>query len=281
VRLGDEILKRVTDAYRRIRNTFRFLLSNLYDFDPARDRVADEDLLELDRWAMHRLQVVVSQASKAYEVYEFHRVYQSVHNFCAVDLSAFYLNVLKDRLYASAPASKERRSAQTVLYALCSTLARLLAPILSHTAEEVWQFLPGEKAESILLADFPTPEERYLDDSLADRWERIREVREQAYRVLEEARQTGRIGQPLEAQVALRCPPDLYEALKSYADQLSSVLIVSAATLEPSTDERLEVEVRPAEGTKCERCWLVLPTVGQNPEHPQLCHRCVDVLATG
>ncbi|MCC6442515.1 MAG: isoleucine--tRNA ligase [Armatimonadetes bacterium] len=276
VRLGDEIIKRVTDAYRRLRNTFRFLLSNLYDFNPSQDRVAAEDLMELDRWAMLRLQQVIEQAAAAYEGYEFHRVYHTVHNFCAVDLSAFYLNVLKDRLYASAPASRERRSAQTVLFDLCSALARLLAPVISHTAEEVWRYLPGERTESVFLADFPQPDARFQDEALAALWERIREARDEAYRVLEEARQSGQIAQSLEAAVTLACPPDLYELLEPYASQLSEVLIVSGANLVPAPT--LEVTVTPAPGTKCERCWLVLPTVGQSREHPGLCQRCADVV---
>ncbi|MDI6828510.1 MAG: isoleucine--tRNA ligase [Armatimonadota bacterium] len=278
VRLGREILKRVSDEYRRIRNTFRFLLANLYDFNPASDRVADSELLEIDRWALHRLQELINDATVAYESYEFHHVYHAVRNFAAVDLSAFYLDVLKDRLYASAPKSIERRSAQTAFYAILSALVRMIAPILSHTAEEVWKFIPGEKEISVHLSDFPIVEERYIDENLARRWDKLLEIRERVFKAIEEARTSGVIVKPLEAAVTLAAPAELYEFLIDYKNQLPTIFIVSQVKLEQSKTKNLEIKIEPALGKKCERCWLIAPDVGKHPIHPTLCSRCVEVV---
>jgi len=280
LRLGKEILKRVSDAYRRIRNTFRFLLANLYDFDPSSDGISHEEMLEIDRWALHQLQMLVREVTAGYESYEFHRVYRSVSNFCAVELSSFYLDVLKDRLYVSAPKSLLRRSAQTAFWELLSAMVRMMAPILSHTAEEVWGCMPRVQEEaSVQLADFPTVDSTYVDRELAERWDRLLQVREEVYKALEDARTTGVISQPREAAVVLRAPPSLYDFLSAYSDQLASLFIVSQARLERAGEAAsLEISVEPAEGTKCERCWLVLPTVGQSALHPSLCARCAEVV---
>jgi isoleucyl-tRNA synthetase len=281
VRLGDEILKRVTDAYRRVRNTFRYLLSNLYDFDPARDAVPLGEMQEIDRWALHRLAELLDRARDGYESYEFHRAYRAAVDFCAVDLSAFYLDVLKDRLYTSAPDARARRAAQTVLWKLADSLARLLAPVLSHTCEEVWGFLPGNgRAESVHLADFPVPDEAWRDPELAVRWAELLQVRDEVNRALEEAKAAGVVEKPLAARVTLIAPHELYERLAAYRDQLAGLFIVSQAELVPgAAGAPLAVSVAPAEGERCDRCWLVLPTVGQNAGHPTLCHRCVEAIA--
>ncbi len=279
VRLGNSILTQVTEAYRRIRNTFRFLVANLYDFTPD-DAVVYYDMPELDRWALHRLQTLVRDAAEGYERYEFHRVYHTVNNFCANDLSAFYLDVIKDRLYASAPASPERRSGQTALMELLTVMDRLIAPILSYTAEDIWRYVPGDdKAISVQLADFPQANSVYIDEELAARWDRILDVRREVYKALEEARANGVITKPLDAMVTLTAPPNLYVFLKPYEDQLASLLIISQARLvESDRISGLQVSVEPAPGIKCERCWLVLPTVGDHPVHPSLCARCADVV---
>jgi isoleucyl-tRNA synthetase len=275
VRLGDEILKRVTDAYRRVRNTFRFLLGNLKDFDPPRDAVAYEDLPEIDRFALHRLAEVLDRARDGYEAYEFHRVYRTVVDFCAVDRSAFYLDVLKDRLYTSAPAAAGRRAAQTVIWLLAEHLARLLAPILSHTCEEVWRFLPAyPRAESVQLADFPVPPAEWRDAGLAERWDLLLRAREEVNKALEEAKANGVVEKPLVARVTLAAPPDLHARLEPYRDQLAGLFLVSQAELANGAGA-LSVQVSRAEGDRCERCWLVLPTVGQDAAHPTLCDRCV------
>jgi isoleucyl-tRNA synthetase len=280
VRIGQEILKRVTDAYRRLRNTFRFLLGNLYDFDPAKDAVAKDDMLEIDRWIMHRLQEVTTEVNSAYERNEFHKVYHTTHNFAAVDLSALYLDIIKDRLYASAPNELKRRSAQTALYEILSVMVRLLAPVLVHTADEVWKFSPGsDKAESVHLETFPTAKQGYLDSDLAARWQRIFELRNEVYQAIEQARQSGVIGKPLESRVTIKAPGELHDFLQPYVDELPAVLIVSQVQLERAADgQELSIEVRPPVGEKCQRCWLISETVGANKEHEMLCSRCTEAV---
>ncbi len=277
VRIGDEMLTRVTDAYRRIRNTFRFILGNLFDFNPQTDSVPYAQMLELDRFALHRLQQVVRHTRNAYESYQFHKVYHAVHEYCAVDLSGFYLDVLKDRMYISPPKSLERRSAQTALHAILGTLVRLMAPILVHTCEEAWQELRDtDKTQSVHLTDFPSVDESLEDPELERNWTRILELRNRVLSALERARQNGVIGKPLESKIRLLVPKELHEFLQPYADYLASVFIVSQVELREGDAE--EIEVLPPTGAKCERCWLVLESVGRHSEHPTLCGRCVEAL---
>lgn len=280
IRVGQEILTRVTDAYRRLRNTFRFLIGNLYDFDPAKDAVSKDDMLEMDRWIMHRLQEVTRDVTAAYDSYEFHKVYHTAHNFAAVDLSSLYLDIIKDRLYASSSNELKRRSAQTALYEILSTMVRFLAPVLVHTSDEVWKYMPGErKAVSVHLADFPAVREEFLDAELAAKWQRLLEVRDEVYKAIEQARQVGTIGKPLESRVTVRASGELYGFLNGYIKDLPAVFIVSQVVLEESPEgQPLSVEVAPPEGEKCGRCWLVLETVGTEPEHPTLCARCASVV---
>ena len=280
VRLGEEILTRIRDAYRRIRNTYRFLLANLYDFDPPADSVPYAEMTEIDRWALHQLQMLVRDVTAGYEAYEFHKVFHAVHDFASVQLSAFYLDVLKDRLYASVPKSVERRSAQTAMYEILRAIVLIMTPILSYTAEEVWGYVPGtDKALSPQLADFPKVNKAFVDADLNNRWKRILEVREEVNQALEQARQTEVIGKPLEAGVTLIAPPNLHDFLLPYADQLASIFIVSQVKLEKGEEGKpLKVSVGPAEGERCERCWLVLPTVGRHAVHPSLCARCTEVV---
>ncbi len=274
---GDNSLKQVSETYRRIRNTFRFLINNLYDFNPATDSVTESEMLELDRWMLNQMRRLVQNVTAAYDVYEFHKVYVAVHTFCAVELSAFYLDVIKDRLYASKADSLERRSAQTLLHTLAETLARLLAPILVHTADEAWDYLKTEnKAESVHLADFPAQEA--LDEALLSRWEGFLALREAVKKALEEARQAGQIGNPLESCVEVSAEEDTLALLGSFGASLSTLLLVSQVVLKESSDG-LKVEVRPADGVKCARCWLVRTDTGTNPEHPQLCARCTQAIA--
>lgn len=287
VRLSDEILKYVADAYRQIRNTLRFIIGNLADFNPATDAVPYEQLHELDRWMLARLQEYVRYALQAYESFEYHRFYHETRRFCNVDLSAFYLDVLKDRLYASAPDDPARRSAQTVLLELASVLTRLLAPILVHTAEEVWQRLPlPNKPASVHLAEFPTVREEWLDKSLLERWERILEVREVVNRAVESAKNEKRIPNPQSAKVVVHAPGGLYALLSQYPtpptpdNLLARVFGVSQAEVVPASDEAIQVVVEPAPGSKCARCWLVLPEVGTRSDYPDLCERCAQVVAT-
>jgi isoleucyl-tRNA synthetase len=285
VRLSNEILKFVADAYRQIRNTLRFILGNLADFDPTRDRVPYEQLPELDRWMLARLQEYLRYCLNAYDRFEYHLFYHETRRFCNVELSAFYLDVLKDRLYASAPTDPTRRAAQTVLYELATTLTRLLAPILVHTMEEVWQQLPApDKPVSVHLADLPTVREEWLDKSLLERWERILELREEVHRAVEAAKNEKRIPNPQSARVRLFVGGELYTLLTAYPTDptpdnlLARVFGVSQAEVHPS-ESGLHIEVDSAPGTKCARCWLVLPDVGTHPDYPDLCARCIRVVS--
>ncbi len=280
VRIGDEMMSRVTETYRRIRNTFRFMLGNLGDFDPAKDTVAYENILEIDRYMLSRLEDLVTQVTWYYDSYEFHKVYRAVHNFCTIDLSSFYLDILKDRLYASKVDCHERRSAQSVLQEVTSTLVRLIAPILAHTAEEVWGYIPGEKkAESVFLAPFPSVIEKWIDADANARWAKILEVREKVMMALEEAKQQGHIKKPLSAKIKLTVSPDIFDVLKPYACDLPSVFIVSQVEMCPGEMGETTAEVVDPDGEKCERCWLVQESVGKSQEHPALCERCLDAIS--
>src|SRR5574341_1477833 len=210
VRISPEILTHLAEAYRRIRNTSRYLLGNLFDFDPEKDGVADPQLLEIDRWALHRLQMLVQRVGKAYDDFEFHIVFHSIHNFCAVDMSAFYLDILKDRLYTAKAASIERRSGQTVMHKVLSALVRLMAPVLSFTADEVWGYMQeSAKEKSVFFAEFPKPEEKYIDSKLEARWEKLLAARGEAAKVLEALRRDKKIGHSLDAGVTLYAEPGL------------------------------------------------------------------------
>jgi isoleucyl-tRNA synthetase len=288
MRISEEILQRLVEAYRRLRNTARFLLGNLYDFDPDRDRVASADLVELDRWALHRAAELIARCREAYERYEFHVVYHGLNNFCAVDLSALYLDVTKDRVYCSAAASRERRSAQTVQWSILDALTRLMAPVLPFTAEEIWRAAPGfaGKSESVFLAGLPEAPEGARDDVLAERWETILDMRGAVTKALEEARKRGTIGHPLEARVRLAASDGLGRLLGEIRDQLPALLIVSqveiAADLAGAAPSAslpgLRVEVTPARGGKCARCWNYREDLGAQPDHPEICARCAGVV---
>ncbi len=279
IKISDEILKRLADAYFRIRNTYRFLLGNLYDFDPKKDRVPYSDLYEIDRWALHQLAKLIRRVREAYERFEFHIVYHSVQNFCAVEMSSTYFDILKDRLYTFSSQSNGRRSAQTALYEILKALTTLMAPILSFTAEEVWQFLPGEegKAESVHLAEFPEARDEHLDEKLNERWERIWEVRGLVMKALEQARKEKQVGLSLDAQVHLHLPPKEYQFFRPYEKDLRSIFLVSSVSLH--LDEKgTRIKVLRADGKKCERCWNYDVSVGHDSQHPTVCGRCVEAL---
>ena len=289
IRLSNEILERLTDAYRRIRNTCRYLLGNLYDFDPSRDRVPYEEMDELDRWALHRLQETSRKLLRAYDQYEFHAVYHGLHNFCVLDLSSFYLDILKDRLYVSPPRSMPRRSAQTAMHEILETLVRLMAPVLSFTADEIWAHMPpSDRAPSVHADLFVPVKEAYLDPGLAERWEIVARVRREVTRALESARKEKRIGHSLDAEVTLGVSEGLEAGLSPFADRLRSLFIVSATRLVPLEQvdeslaseelEGLRVRVEPTEAPKCERCWIHEPTVGRDEDHPGICRRCAGAL---
>jgi len=281
IRISQEILTQLAEAYRKIRNTCRFLLSNLYDFSPSDGPVREEDLWEIDRWALHRLHLLNEKIQRAYGEAEFHMIFHALNNFCAVDLSAFYLDILKDRLYASAAKSPARRAAQSVLLETLTTLVRLMAPILSFTAEEVWSYIPADlrPAESVHLTEFPPVKEVYPD--LAEPWARLIAVREEAARVLEQMRKEKKIGNSLEAQVTLRAGAALFQLLEARRDFLPSLLLVSQVDLSRSDalpQNDLKVEAGPARGMKCDRCWIYREDVGGDPSHPTLCRRCLEAV---
>jgi len=277
---SDEILKRMADSYRRIRNTARFLLSNLADFDPAVDRVAVDELVDLDRWAVQRTAQLQGVILDAYESYAFHRVYQELHNFCVVDMGGFYLDILKDRLYTTGANSHARRSAQTAMYYISESMVRWLAPILSFTAEEVWSELPGERPASVFLAEF-------ADVSVAANceldWSALIRVRETVAKALEDLRTTGGIGSALEASVTVYADDDLRSTLDALGEELRFVFITSAAEVQPLSDapdnaatvEGFRVLVTASEHAKCIRCWHRRADVGNHAEHPEICGRCV------
>jgi isoleucyl-tRNA synthetase len=291
IRISEEILQRLSEAYRRIRNTCRFLLGNLSDFDPEQHRVEVASMESLDRWALHRLQQLVKKVVQAYERFEFHKIYHATHNFCVVDLSAFYLDVLKDRLYVSAAASEQRRSAQTALFEIAVTLVRLMAPILTFTAEEVWEHLPAfpGKSESVHLEQLPESVDAYEDETRQEHWERILEIRTEVNRALELARKKKEVGHSLDAEVTLGVDEPLLKLLRGQEEMLRRVFIVSRVRLAEngsldSGTEAVEIpgmriQITPASAEKCARCWVHDETVGTQADKPEICDRCVRELA--
>jgi isoleucyl-tRNA synthetase len=290
VRLSEAMMQQLAEAYRKIRNTFRFALSNLFDFDPARDSVPDSELLEMDAWMLRRTGAVVRECREWYDNFDFHRIYHRLHDFCSVDLSAFYFDVLKDRLYTFAPNSRGRRSAQTAAYRIASALLRLIAPTLVFTSEEVWKHLPhlAGDAESIHMALFPAAEgfEQALDADHAGNWDRLLAVREEVLKALEPLRAAKTISANLEARVTLVASGELAALLQTYRAYLPALFIVSQVELQIGTGnggastgiEGLEVRAERAHGKKCERCWNYSIHVGENADYPTLCERCVAAL---
>ena len=288
--VSGEILKRVSDAYRRMRNTQRFLLGNLHGFDPDRHQVLDERMVALDRWALERARSLQDEVVKAYERYEFHHIYHKVHNFCVVDMGGFYLDVLKDRLYTTPAMGVPRRSAQTAMYHIAEAMVRWLAPILSFTAEEIWQELPGERGDSVLLSTWHEIPEPDRDGAGVD-WREILQVRQWVTGRLEEARAKGEIGSSLDADVVIACTDPLAAKLNRLGDELRFVLITSSASVRPpseflppkfpnidsiaATSDSPQFYISSSSHSKCARCWHRRPDVGSDHQHPELCSRCV------
>ena len=291
VRLSKDIVKQLAEVYRKIRNTFRFLLGNLDNFNPNTDKVAYKELTELDRWALHRLEEVRQKVTNAYENYEFHILYHTIHNFCTVDLSSFYLDVLKDTMYAEKENNVARRSAQTAIYEILTTLVKMVSPVLSFTAEEVWQYMPKEDGmeESVMLADWPQGHADHVDEELSARWATMLDLRSEMTKALEGARRDKAIGHSLDASITVYADGDAYQALTGFGSSLASLLIVSEAHVVEGRDNApanavtvedgaLSIVVTPSELEKCERCWIHRDTVGQDAEHPTLCARCAEVV---
>ncbi|HBR99057.1 MAG TPA: isoleucine--tRNA ligase [Gammaproteobacteria bacterium] len=288
--VSDEILKRMSDSYRRIRNTARFLLANLNGFDPAKDRLAPTNMLALDRWAVDRTRLLQEEIQSAYLDYNFHVIYQRVHNFCAVDLGSYYLDIVKDRQYTTQAESQARRSAQTAMYHIAEAMVRWIAPILSFTAEEIWQHLPGERSQSVFLETWYTELTTLGDDTILsrDQWAYVVNTRIAVSKCLEGLRTDGAIGSSLDAEITLYCDASLHTILSKFEDELRFVLITSAATVLPLTDKSdtaTQAEVEGAElwldakastHEKCSRCWHRSADVGTDPTHPELCGRCLE-----
>ncbi len=275
VRVSDEILLRVVDAYRKFRNTLRYALGNVNDFDPAKDRVANEDLMEIDRWAIGSLDVVIDKVEAGYNSFDFQSVYRTLYDFVTVTLSARYFDIIKDRLYIAAPNSAERRSAQTAVYTIADSLSRLLAPILAFTADEAFENLPGKRPDSVHLAEFP--EKSGVDASeLLVRWERLYAIRDDVLKKLEEARTEKIIGSGLQAKVILRVDKETMKFLLPYYEQLRYLFIVSQ--VEVHEEDAFSVTIENADGEKCERCWNFSVRVGEFEDFPTVCERCHEAL---
>jgi isoleucyl-tRNA synthetase len=293
IRIFDELLDRLGEAYRKIRNTCRFMLGNLSNqqdpdrprFDPEKDSVTYEDMLEIDRWAVARKEQLVKKCLKHYEDYQFHQVYSAMYYFCTVEMSAFYLDILKDRLYTHATHSLSRRSAQSALWELLDAFTRLVAPILSFTSEEVYNAMyedrpPEARADSVHVLLFPESKSLRDEEHLLEEWEKLRNIRESVLKALEEVRQQGTIGNSLEAKVRIRASAPTAALLRRHEADLRYIFIVSQVSIEegPAEKEGLKIEVLRADGSKCERCWNYSVEVGKNALYTTLCERCVPVI---
>ena len=291
--VSDEILKRMSDSYRRIRNTVRFLLANMTGFDPATDLVDNKDMLALDQWAVARAHALQAEVQQAYLDYNFHLIYQRVHNFCAVDLGSYYLDVVKDRQYTTQSDSLARRSAQTAMYHICEAMVRWMTPILSFTCEEIWQHMPGKRGESVFFETWYENLTPLADDALLkdDEWQTVVDARIAVSKQLEALRKSGDIGSSLDAEVVLYADEKLHNILNRIGDELRFVMITSAATVAPLTEKtenavaseleghELYIEAVKSPHAKCSRCWHHRDDVGRDPAHPELCGRCVENVA--
>lgn len=283
VSISDEIMKRTADAYRRIRNTARFLLANLCDFHPSQNSIEANELLELDKWAIKRCQILQQDIVTAYENYQFHVIYQKIHNFCAIDMGSFYLDLIKDRQYTTVKDSKARRSCQTAMYHIVKALTLWLAPILSFTAEEIWRYIPGFSGDTVFIQEWYNAWP-IIDNVDMDYWEQLHLIRDEVNKALEETRQKGEIGSPLAAEVALYADEKLMPKLTRLGEELRFLLITSEATIKPiteapigaiATEYGLSIQVHASTYEKCARCWHRRPDIGQSKDHPELCLRCV------
>ena len=291
MRVSDEILERTSDGYRRLRNTARFLLSSLNDFDPAKDLVATNDLLALDRWVIDRAFLLQEEVKAAYDTYQFQHIYQKVHHFCVLDLGGFYLDIIKDRQYTAKSDGLARRSAQTAMYHVIEALTRWLAPIISYTADEIWQYIPGNRSESVFLETWYEGLVKLDENTLMNRefWQKVMSVRTAVSKELEKSRGKGDIGSSLNAEVELYCNDELYEALNQLSGELHFIFITSNASVmadQFAPDDALQTELEGvklkvivSEHKKCVRCWHHRYDVGEHLEHPELCVRCVENVA--
>ena len=284
VSLSKDILKQITEVYRKMRNTARYILGNTSDFDPDKDMVSYNELQEIDKYALLKLNDLVRKCTESYDKYDFHEAYQAINVFCVTDMSSFYLDIIKDRLYTAKANSKERRAAQTTMYIILDSLVRMLAPLTSFTAEEIWKYMnksKNEKVESVMLTTYPEVNSQYENEELRAKWEKIVKIKEIVSKKLEEARAEKIIGHSLNAKVTLFAEGDLYKFIKENKELLQTVFIISNLEVEEnqrSNEEKLGVKIEQAEGEKCERCWMYSTTVGEDKENPTICHRCSEAL---
>jgi isoleucyl-tRNA synthetase len=278
IKISKEMIDRIVETYRRIRNTFRFLHANLHDdFDPAQHAVPYSQFSPLDRWILSRLQALIARVREAYETYAFHTIYHSIHNFCAIELSALYLDIIKDRMYVEKEDAVRRRASQNVVFEILTTLLRLAAPILSFTTEEMWSYLkPFVKEESVLLSPMPAVNTACVDEKLEREWDRIWEIREAVNKKIEEKRVEKVIGHPLDAKVRLEVSPDDHELISKLGDEFKDLLIVSQ--VEITAGDGLGITVLRADGEKCQRCWQYSTDIQTIGQFPNLCERCRDTL---
>ena len=288
MRISDDILKQLSEAYRKIRNTARYIIGNINDFDPQKDMSPDSDLTELDKWAMMKLEKLVERVTSAYEEYEFHIVYHAIHNFCIVDMSNFYLDIIKDRLYTEKSDGKSRRAAQTVMYNILDALTRMIAPVLCYTAEEIWQFMPHkaqDKKEFVLINDMPEVTSKYFDAEFEERWNKIRAISADVSKALELARGNKSIGKSLDASVTIYADEDTRKFIESFEDAAALFIVsevhlhdIKAAGDAIKGETGIAISVTASENEKCERCWIHSDTVGEDSTHPTLCSRCTGVI---
>lgn len=280
IRISPDILKQLSEAYRKIRNTARYILGNLNGFNPDENMVSLDELMPIDKWALAKLNILIDKVKEAYDKYEFHIVYHAIHNFCVVDMSNFYLDVLKDRLYTEKADSKARRAAQTSIYIILNAMTRMIAPILAYTSDEIWKYMPhssNEKAEHVIYNEMPEKVDISIDDDFMAFWDEIHELRDDVKKSLETFIKDKTIKSSLEAKVTLGASGDKLAFLKKAENELATAFIVSEVEIVDNSSE-LEIRIDKAEGEKCERCWVISKTVGENSEHPTLCSRCCENL---
>ena len=294
IRISKDILKQLSDSYKKIRNTARFILGNIANgegFDPDKDSVSDDELMEIDKWALARLDTLIDKVNIGYDKFDFHIVFHAIHNFCVIDMSNFYLDIIKDRLYCTGENSVERRAAQTAMYRILSGVARLIAPIMSFTAEEIWNYMPhssSDDKESIYLNDMPVKSGIKLTPEFESKWNLIYDLRQAVNKALEIKRNDKVIGKSLEADIKLYCDSTNYDQIKNFVDELAEIFIVSRVEVfaegmgefdsQTLGTQEISVTVDKASGEKCERCWVYSDTVGKDSEHHTLCARCASVV---
>ncbi len=280
IRISPDILKQLSEAYRKIRNTARYILGNLSDFNPDTDMVDVNDFMSIDKWAVAKLNNLIDKVKEAYDKYEFHIVYHAIHNFCVVDMSNFYLDVLKDRLYTEKADSKSRKAAQTSIYIILDAMTKMIAPILAYTSDEIWKYMPhskNEQAEHIIFNSMPEKVDVDIDDDFMGYWDKIHELRDEVKKSLESYIKDKTIKGSLEAKVVLAAGGETFDFLKKAENELAAAFIVSEVEI-LNNDAELDIKIEKAEGEKCERCWSISKSVGSNSEHPTLCTRCCENL---